>query len=197
MKLILASQSPRRKELLSLITQDFEVQVSHVEEKIPSGLQPHEAVMHLARIKAEAVAAEMAAQPNTQPGVVLGADTVVVLDGEIMGKPKGHADCVRMISALSGREHEVLTGVCIVENGREESFYERTAVKFLKLSDEEIQWYASLDEPYDKAGAYGIQGYGSLLIEGICGDYFNVMGLPVAALNRKLYGLGVLQRRKA
>lgn len=197
MKLILASQSPRRKELLSLITQDFEVQVSHVEEKIPSGLRPHEAVMHLARIKAEAVAAEMAAQPNAQPGVVLGADTVVVLDGEIMGKPKDHADCVRMISALSGREHEVLTGVCIVENGREESFYERTAVKFLKLSDEEIQWYASLDEPYDKAGAYGIQGYGSLLIEGICGDYFNVMGLPVAALNRKLYALGVLQRRKA
>ena len=197
MQLILASQSPRRKELLSLITQDFEVQVSHVEEKIPSGLQPYEAVMHLARIKAEAVAAEMAAQPNAQPGVVLGADTVVVLDGEIMGKPKDHADCVRMISALSGREHEVLTGVCIVENEREESFYERTAVKFLKLSDEEIQWYASLDEPYDKAGAYGIQGYGSLLIEGICGDYFNVMGLPVAALNRKLYALGVLQRRKA
>lgn len=118
--------------------------------------------------------------------MVIGADTVVVLDGQIMGKPKNHADCVRMISALSGREHEVLTGVAIVVNGRTESFYQRTAVRFLPLTEEEIQWYASLDEPYDKAGAYGIQGYGGLLVEGICGDYFNVMGLPIASLRRRL-----------
>ena len=95
-----------------------------------------------------------------------------------------------MLSALSGREHEVYTGVALVVNGQTESFYERTAVRFLPLTEEEINWYANLDEPYDKAGAYGIQGYGSLLVKGICGDYFNVMGLPVAALNRRLKALG-------
>lgn len=180
MKLVLASQSPRRRELLSLIQPDFEVCASSAEKIIPDGLQPSEAVMYLARIKAEQVAKTHA------DSVVIGADTVVVLDGQIMGKPKNHADCVRMISALSGREHEVLTGVAIVVNGRTESFYQRTAVRFLPLTEEEIQWYASLDEPYDKAGAYGIQGYGGLLVEGICGDYFNVMGLPIASLRRRL-----------
>lgn len=180
MKLILASQSPRRRELLSLIQPDFEVCASSAEEIIPDGLQPSEAVMYLARIKAEQVAKTHA------DSVVIGADTVVVLDGQIMGKPKDHADCVRMISALSGREHEVLTGVAIVVNGRTDSFYQRTAVRFLPLTEEEIRWYASLDEPYDKAGAYGIQGYGGLLVEGICGDYFNVMGLPIASLRRRL-----------
>ena len=101
-----------------------------------------------------------------------------------------------MLSALSGREHAVYTGVAVVVDGRTESFYERTAVRFLQLSDEEINWYASLDEPYDKAGAYGIQGYGSLLVEGICGDYFNVMGLLVASLRRRLLSLGVLSLLK-
>ena len=180
MKLVLASQSPRRRELLSIIQPDFIVQASHVEEIIPDGLDARQAVMHLAKIKAEDVAQQFADR------VVIGADTVVVLDGEIMGKPKDHEDCVRMISSLSGREHEVYTGVAIVHDGKTESFCETTAVKFLELTEEEIQWYASLDEPYDKAGAYGIQGYGSLLVEGISGDYFNVMELPVAALNRSL-----------
>lgn len=180
MNLILASQSPRRRELLSFIQKDFQVCASNAEEIIPDGLKPHEVVMHLAKIKAEQVAHE---HPEA---VVVGADTVVVLDGQIMGKPKDHEDCVRMISALSGREHEVFTGVAIVANGRTDSFYQRTAVRFLKLTKEEIDWYASLDEPYDKAGAYGIQGYGSLLIEGINGDYFNVMGLPVSLLARHL-----------
>ena len=180
MKLVLASQSPRRRELLSLIQPDFEVCVSNAEEIIPDGLQPCEVVMHLARIKAEQVAKS---HPHA---VVVGADTVVVLDGQIMGKPSDYDDCVRMLSELSGREHEVLTGVAIVVNGQTESFYQRTTVKFLPLTGEEIRWYASLEEPYDKAGAYGIQGYGGLLVEGICGDYFNVMGLPIAALRRRL-----------
>lgn len=180
MKLVLASQSPRRRELLSLIEKEFEVCASHAQEVIPDGLQPYEAVMHLAKIKAEEVAGRF------EDSVVIGADTVVVLDGEIMGKPKDHADCVRMITALSGREHDVYTGVAIAASGKTEQFYERTAVRFLELTPEEINWYASLDEPYDKAGAYGIQGYGSLLVAGIDGDYFNVMGLPVASLNRKL-----------
>lgn len=197
MKFILASQSPRRKELLSRVVSDFDVRVSHVEEVVPAGLQPQEVVMHLAKIKAEAVARELRLEQPAQRFAVIGADTVVALDHQIMGKPKDRADCVRMISALSGREHAVYTGVAVVVDGRTESFYERTAVRFLPLSDEEINWYASLDEPYDKAGAYGIQGYGSLLVEGICGDYFNVMGLPVASLRRRLLSLGVLSLPKA
>ena len=196
MKFILASQSPRRKELLSRVVSDFDVRVSHVEEVVPAGLQPQEVVMHLAKIKAEAVARELRLEQPAQRFAVIGADTVVALDHQIMGKPKDRADCVRMISALSGREHAVYTGVAVVVDGRTESFYERTAVRFLPLSDEEINWYASLDEPYDKAGAYGIQGYGSLLVEGICGDYFNVMGLPVASLRRRLLSLGVLSLPK-
>ena len=196
MKFILASQSPRRKELLSRVVSDFDVRVSHVEEVVPAGLQPQEVVMHLAKIKAEAVARELRLEQPAQRFAVIGADTVVALDYQIMGKPKDRADCVRMISALSGREHAVYTGVAVVVDGRTESFYERTAVRFLPLSDEEINWYASLDEPYDKAGAYGIQGYGSLLVEGICGDYFNVMGLPVASLRRRLLSLGVLSLPK-
>lgn len=197
MKFILASQSPRRKELLSRVVSDFDVRVSHVEEVVPASLQPQEVVMHLAKIKAEAVARELGLEQPAQRFAVIGADTVVALDHQIMGKPKDRADCVRMLSALSGREHAVYTGVAVVVDGRTESFYERTAVRFLPLSDEEINWYASLDEPYDKAGAYGIQGYGSLLVEGICGDYFNVMGLPVASLRRRLLSLGVLSLPKA
>ena len=197
MKFILASQSPRRKELLSRVVSDFDVRVSHVEEVVPAGLQPQEVVMHLAKIKAEAVAQELRLEQPAQRFAVIGADTVVALDHQIMGKPTDRADCVRMLSALSGREHAVYTGVAVVVDGRTESFYERTAVCFLQLSDEEINWYASLDEPYDKAGAYGIQGYGSLLVEGICGDYFNVMGLPVASLRRRLLSLGVLSLPKA
>ena len=196
MKCILASQSPRRKELLSRVVSDFDVRVSHVEEVVPAGLQPQEVVIYLAKIKAEAVAKELKQEQPAQRFAVIGADTVVALDHQIMGKPKDRADCVRMISALSGREHAVYTGVAVVVDGRTESFYERTAVRFLPLSDEEINWYASLDEPYDKAGAYGIQGYGSLLVEGICGDYFNVMGLPVASLRRRLLSLGVLSLPK-
>lgn len=196
MKFILASQSPRRKELLSRVVSDFDVRVSHVEEVVPASLQPQEVVMHLAKIKAEAVAQELRLEQPAQRFAVIGADTVVALDHQIMGKPKDRADCVRMLSALSGREHAVYTGVAVVVDGRTESFYERTAVRFLPLSDEEINWYASLDEPYDKAGAYGIQGYGSLLVEGICGDYFNVMGLPVASLRRRLLSMGVLSLPK-
>ena len=196
MKFILASQSPRRKELLSRVVSDFDVRVSHVEEVVPAGLQPQEVVMHLAKIKAEAVARELRLEQPAQRFAVIGADTVVVLDHQIMGKPKDRADCVRMLSALSGREHAVYTGAAVVVDGRTESFYERPAVRFLQLSDEEINWYASLDEPYDKAGAYGIQGYGSLLVEGICGDYFNVMGLPVASLRRRLLSMGVLSLPK-
>ncbi len=196
MKFILASQSPRRKELLSRVVSDFDVRVSHVEEVVPASLQPQEVVMHLAKIKAEAVARELRLEQPAQRFAVIGADTVVVLDHQIMGKPKDRADCVRMLSALSGREHAVYTGVAVVVDGRTESFYGRTAVRFLQLSDEEINWYASLDEPYDKAGAYGIQGYGSLLVEGICGDYFNVMGLPVASLRRRLLSMGVLSLPK-
>lgn len=186
MNLVLASQSPRRRELLSLIQKDFTIQSSCVEEIVPEGLTAEETVVYLAKLKAEEVAQRLKTSTDSQKTVVIGADTVVVLDGEIMGKPKDRDDCIRMISLLSSRQHEVYTGVAIVVKGQTESFYQRTAVRFLDLTKEEIEWYASLQEPYDKAGAYGIQGFGSLLVEGIDGDYFNVMGLPVAALNRRL-----------
>lgn len=180
MDLILASQSPRRKELLSLIQPEFRVIPSNAEEIIPDGLLPHEAVMHLAKLKAGQLSQ---VYPES---IVIGADTVVVIDGKILGKPKDKEDCKRMLHLLSGRTHQVHTGVAIVKNGTAESFYASTDVTFLSLTEEEIEWYSSTPEPYDKAGAYGIQGLGSLLIQGICGDYYNVMGLPVSLLNRKL-----------
>ena len=195
MKYILASASPRRKELLAQAGYDFEVWPSGAEEK-SGGTSPAEIVEELAALKAQDIF-DRCLPSRQEDFTVIGADTVVVLDHQIMGKPKDRADCVRMLSALSGREHAVYTGAAVVVDGRTESFYERTAVRFLQLSDEEINWYASLDEPYDKAGAYGIQGYGSLLVEGICGDYFNVMGLPVASLRRRLLSLGVLSLPKA
>ena len=117
MKFILASQSPRRKDLLSRVVSDFDVRVSHVEEVVPAGLQPQEVVMHLAKIKAEAVARELRLEQPAQRFAVIGADTVVALDHQIMGKPKDRADCVRMLSALSGREHAVYTGVAVVVDG--------------------------------------------------------------------------------
>ncbi len=180
MQLILASKSPRRVELLKQICPDFLVEPACGEEVIPAGATPSETVMALATAKAREVAAH---HPDD---LVIGSDTIVAIDGKILGKPRDHAHCVEMISSLSGRNHQVYTGVSIAQGDRCEAFYDVTEVEFYPLSEEEILWYASLDEPYDKAGSYGIQGKGSLLVKGIHGDYFNVMGLPVAMLARKL-----------
>lgn len=176
--LILASKSPRRQELLRLITDDFTVKTADVEENLPQGIAPDEAVLYLSKIKAEPLANDV--------DIVIGADTVVAVDGRILGKPADRENAKEMLHLLSGREHSVFTGVTIF-NGREpKSFYIQTKVKFFELTEDEIDWYVSTGECDDKAGAYGIQGKGSVLVEKIDGDYFNVVGLPVSKLYREL-----------
>ena len=191
MKFILASQSPRRKELLSRVVSDFDVRVSHVEEVVPASLQPQEVVMHLAKIKAEAVAQELRLEQPAQRFAVIGADTVVVLDGAILGKPRDGAEAEAMLAALSGRDHQVFTGVTLCQGDRILTQAEETQVTFRPLTGQEIRQYVSTGEPMDKAGAYGIQGLGGLLVEGIRGDYHNVMGLPICRLGRMLLDFGV------
>lgn len=176
--LILASKSPRRQELLKLITEDFTVKTADADETLPPGIRPEEAVLYLSKIKAQPF--------ENGTDTVIGADTVVALDGVILGKPKDDDDAAKMLKMLSGREHFVFTGVTIISKGRYKSFYEKTAVRFFDLTQEEIKAYVASGECSDKAGAYGIQGRGSLLVEGITGDYFNVVGLPVAKLYREL-----------
>lgn len=178
-KIILASASPRRRELLAQAGFEFEVITSDVDEIIDPALTPEKLVMSLAEQKAQAVAAE---HPQS---VVIGADTVVVLDSKVLGKPKDEEDAKNMLSSLSGRIHEVYTGVCIAFSGKKHSFFECTRVKFCELDDKQIADYVSTKEPMDKAGAYGIQGKGCVLVEGIEGDYFNVVGFPVSRFCRE------------
>lgn len=178
--LILASGSPRRRELLSLITDEFEVFVSGCDEFIPEGTPAEKVPGILAKQKALAVA-------KLRPeDTVIGSDTVVVLNGRIFGKPKDEEDAHAMLKALSGRKHFVYTGVAVAEKGEVRSFVQKTEVEFYELSDETIDKYIETLEPMDKAGSYGIQGKGSVLVKGIVGDYFNVMGLPVAETARFL-----------
>lgn len=185
MKIILASASPRRRELLSQIGIKFEIQVSDVEEHVESDC-PSEVVRELSRQKAAAVAA--VAEEGT---LVIGADTVVSCDGEILGKPVDEEDARRMLRLLSGRSHEVYTGVTLVcrqEGGQEKvhTFCECTQVNFAPMTEEEIACYVATKDPLDKAGAYGIQGFCARYITGICGDYNNVVGLPVGRLYQEL-----------
>lgn len=177
---ILASGSPRRKELLSLIIPEYEVLVSGCEEFVPEGTPAEKVPAILAEQKALAV---VKLRPED---TVIGSDTVVVLGGEIFGKPKDKAHAHSMLRALSGKKHFVYTGVAVAEKGSVRSFVQKTEVEFYELSDETIDNYIATGEPMDKAGAYGIQGKGSVLVKGITGDYFNVMGLPIAETARFL-----------
>ncbi|MCC8016283.1 MAG: Maf family protein [Clostridiales bacterium] len=179
--LVLASESPRRRELLRLIANDFEVKSSKQDESLPAGISPCNAVIYLSKIKAEPF--------KSSNDIVIGADTVVAVENKILGKPKDEKDAFEMLSLLSGRQHSVFTGVTIIKGSVVKSFYCRTMVKFYNLSEKEIKSYISCGECLDKAGAYGIQGKGSLLVEKIDGDYFNVVGLPVAKLYRELKAL--------
>ncbi len=179
-KIILASKSPRRQELIRNITEDFEVIVSETDEVLPEGISPYDAPVYLSGLKARAVAAE---HPDR---VVIGADTVVILNGEVLGKPHDEADAMRMLRLLSGNTHSVVTGCTLIQGEREHRFSSRTEVTFYELSEGEIAAYIATGEPSDKAGAYGIQGKGMLFVEKIEGCYFNVMGLPVGQLNREL-----------
>lgn len=182
-RLILASQSPRRRELLEQIGIEFTVQPSTVEEKITE-TDPRKVVQELAHQKAEDVAA------SVSEGTVLGADTIVVLDGKIMGKPKSRKHAVEMLQSLQGRTHSVFTGVALIRKGAGSEqtlqFAEETQVTMYPMSREEIENYVDTKEPMDKAGAYGIQGRCAAFIERISGDYNNVVGLPVARIYQEL-----------
>lgn len=180
MKIILASASPRRKELLTLADFDYEVVVSECEEILPDGITPDKAVEELARQKAEDVFA------RHNDAMIIAADTVVALDNTILGKPQDEDDAFRMLSSLSGRRHTVFTGVCIKTKDITDIFHVATEVEFYELSEKEIKDYIATKEPMDKAGSYGIQGKGFVLVKGIHGDYFNVVGLPLAETVRHI-----------
>lgn len=198
MKFILASASPRRKELLEQIGMKFEVRVSEAEE-ITQATEPAEYVMDLSFLKAEDVAGKIPvmydARGVNQDFVVIGSDTVVVAEGEILGKPKDKDDARRMISMLSGKTHQVYTGVTLMifkdERMTRETFYEKTDVTFYEMSEKQIEEYISSPEPYDKAGAYAIQGLCSAYIKGINGDYASVVGLPVSRICHELTKYGI------
>jgi septum formation protein len=178
--LVLASASPRRQELLRSAGITFEVQPAHIPEDPLPGEAAKDCAKRLAREKALAVARQ---RPHD---IVLGADTVVVVDGQLLGKPSDAADAARMLRMLSGREHQVITGVCLVVNGQPSVASEMTIVTVSEITDKEIADYVAIGEPMDKAGAYAIQGIASRWIPRIEGDYSNVVGLPVALVFRTL-----------
>lgn len=179
MKLVLASKSPRRSEILTNAGIDFTVRVADADETIADGINPEDAVVILAARKAKAV-------ERAEDEIVIGADTVVVLDGKILGKPRDHEDAFNMLKSLSGRTHSVFTGVCAMSDKGSITFAEETKVEFYQLTDDEINTYIDTKECDDKAGAYGIQGLASKFIKGIIGDYFNVVGLPISSVYKKI-----------
>lgn len=187
MEIILASGSPRRRELLERMgIREFTVISPAADESLEDGAPPAEQVERLSRRKADAVAAQ--ADPDA---LIIAADTVVALEGTILGKPADEEEAFRMLSALSGVRHQVYTGVTVARGGRTLTRHEVTSVDFRSLEPEEVELYIATGECMDKAGAYGIQGYGALLVEGINGDYYNVVGLPVACLAQMLKEFGV------
>ncbi len=187
-RLILASTSPRRRELLGLLGLPFEVVASRYDEELvdSAGMAAPEYVTRLARGKAEEVAGRM-----DNDALVIGADTTVVLDGQFLNKPQDAADAHRILRTLSGRTHEVYTGLCLMRGGTAAANFARTEVVFSTLSDATIAAYVATGEPLDKAGAYGIQGKALSFIPEIHGDYFNVVGLPLFLLCRMLEEFGV------
>ena len=179
MEVILASQSPRRKELMGLFHIPFTIRVSDADETMPPELSPAEAVALVSRRKAEAV-------PRQADDLVIAADTIVVLGKEILGKPKDPDDARRMLRLLSGRDHQVMTGMTLLRGEQALVCTEITDIHFRPLSDREIDAYIRTGEPMDKAGSYGIQGGAALFAERLVGDYYNVMGLPVCRLGQLL-----------
>jgi septum formation protein len=175
-RVILASQSPRRKQLLEQAGIPFEVKVVDTAETFPAGMHIPEIPVHIARQKSAAVAALCSADD-----IIITADTVVVLDDKIIGKPKDRDDAINILTSLSGRTHRVITGVVIQHNGQEQSFSKETEVHFKPLTNEQIIYYIDGYKPYDKAGAYAIQEWiGAVGIESINGCFYNVMGLPIS-----------------
>lgn len=189
----LASQSPRRRALMRLFDRPFEVHPAQIEEPLLAySARPALLGKRLAKAKAEAVA------PHYTDALIIAADTIVVIDGRVLGKPTDECEAFEMLRMLSGRTHTVITALCLLlrQNGQTTHIVQdapRSRVTFRPLSDEWIRWYIATGEPFDKAGAYGIQEYGALLIEKVHGCYFNVVGLPLATLAKRLEALGVWQ----
>ncbi|HHX61865.1 MAG TPA: septum formation inhibitor Maf [Epulopiscium sp.] len=184
--IILASGSPRRKELLDQMGLAYDIIVSDVDESGLDHMEPAELVQALASLKAQAVAEELLSEK--EDALVIGADTLVVLNDQILGKPTDNLDAEKMLSILSGKMHMVYTGVSIVDtkNNTEETFVQSSKIYMKDMSPEEIKAYVLTKEPLDKAGSYGIQGKGGVFVEKIEGDYFSVMGLPIAKLYEQL-----------
>lgn len=186
-RIVLASGSPRRQELLQRIgITEFDVRVPEVEESYPAGLTPRETVEYISREKADAAARMCGADE-----IVITADTMVFLDDQRLGKPADEDDALRMLTALQGRHHTVCTGVTVRQGDRSITESESTEVYFRPAAEAELRGYIATGEPMDKAGAYGVQGKGALLVERLNGDFFNVMGLPVLRLSRMLGQFGV------
>ena len=179
MQLILASASPRRKELLGLFHIPFTIRIADIDETMDATKSPFEEVARVSRLKALAVNRE-------EEDIVIAADTIVVCEGTVLGKPGTEAEAVSMLSLLSGRDHQVMTGCTVLKGNRAETFTEVTDLHFRHLSQKEIENYVASGEPMDKAGAYGIQGGAALFCERMVGDYYNVMGLPVCRLGQVL-----------
>lgn len=179
--IILASGSPRRKALLSLITENFTIIPADIDETINEEIELFKQPQYLAEKKARFVF-----ENGHQNDIVIGSDTAVFVDGKMIGKPSSAENAKRMLEELSGKKHSVVTGCSIISKNKCVSFSVKTTVEFYKLNDDEIDEYIATNEPMDKAGAYGIQGKGATLVKRIEGDYYNVVGLPVGTLKRKL-----------
>lgn len=178
-KYILASASPRRQELLGKVVEYFKIVVPDVDETIEN-----KDVEKIPEILAKRKSSNVF--ENHNDSIIIAADTIVVSDGKVLGKPKNREDAINMLKSLSNKTHEVITGCCVMSNEKEKSFSMITKVKFKDLSDQEIEEYVNTGEPLDKAGAYGYQGKGYFLVESICGDFYNVVGLPIAKLREVL-----------
>ena len=179
MSIILASQSPRRKALLGLFGLPFTVRVADIDETMDPAKPPYDEVARVSRLKALAIRRE-------ENDIVIAADTIVVCNGQVLGKPVDEADARRMLKLLSGRDHQVMTGMTVLQGSRKFVTTEVTDIHFRALSDQEIDRYIATKEPMDKAGSYGIQGGAALFVEKLVGDYYNVMGLPVCRLSQIL-----------
>ena len=179
MRFVLASQSPRRQQLLQLLRVSFEVRPADIDEAMDPNLPPQQEVARVSKLKAEAT-------PCESGDVVIAADTIVVLQDKVLGKPADKADAIATLRALSGRDHQVMTGITVLRDGKAVTHTEITDVQFRPLTEDEILRYVETGEPMDKAGSYGIQGYAAPFVEGIRGDYYNVMGLPVCRLQQML-----------
>lgn len=184
-KLILASSSPRRQQLLSQVQIPFEIRTHDIDELAIHETKPAKKVTQLAIEKARQLAFQK------QNEIILAADTIVSFGDQILGKPNDKHEAHQMISMLSGKEHDVYTGVAIRAHDHESIFYEKTKVEFWPLTDDEIEWYTNTNDPYDKAGAYGIQTIGATFVKKIIGDYYNVVGLPVSRVVRELRAFSI------